>query len=111
MILWGAKQLEGPKGVSNNEHLHDVNDEIVRKEVSTPFEDVINDDANESNEVPKDPKQTSLNPFTSPLSFPQRMAKTKLDLKFGKFLEVLKKLYINIPFIDALLQMPSYVKF
>ena len=26
-------------------------------------------------------------------------------------MEVLKKLHINIPFIDALEQMPSYVKF
>jgi len=39
------------------------------------------------------------------------MSKAKPDQQFGKFLEVLKKLYINIPFIDALLQMPSYVKF
>jgi len=39
------------------------------------------------------------------------MAKAKLDLQFGKFLEVLKKLFINIPFTDALSQMPSYAKF
>jgi len=38
------------------------------------------------------------------------MAKAKLDLQFEKFLEVLKKLYINIPFIEALSQMPSYAK-
>jgi len=29
------------------------------------------------------------------------MDKAKLDLQFGKFSEVLKKLYINIPFIGA----------
>ncbi|KAJ8753483.1 hypothetical protein K2173_019882 [Erythroxylum novogranatense] len=39
------------------------------------------------------------------------MAKAKLDAQFGKFLEVLKKLYINIPFTDALSQMPFYAKF
>jgi len=39
------------------------------------------------------------------------MAKAKLDLQFGKFLEVLKKPYINIPFTNALSQMPSYAKF
>ena len=39
------------------------------------------------------------------------MAKAKLDLQFGKFLEVLKKLYINIPFTETLSQMPSYAKF
>ncbi|XP_060182486.1 uncharacterized protein LOC132612181 [Lycium barbarum] len=35
----------------------------------------------------------------------------KLDKQFSKFLEILKKLYINIPFTDALTQMPSYAKF
>jgi len=39
------------------------------------------------------------------------MAKAKLDLQFGKFLDVLKKLHFNIPFTDALSQMPSYAKF
>jgi len=39
------------------------------------------------------------------------MAKAKLDLQFRKFLKVLKKLYINIPFTEALSQMPSYAKF
>ena len=39
------------------------------------------------------------------------MAKAKLDLQFEKFLEVLKKLYICIPFTDALSEIPSYVKF
>jgi len=33
------------------------------------------------------------------------MAKAKLDQQFG-ILEVLKELHINIPFIDALSQMP-----
>jgi len=32
-------------------------------------------------------------------------------LQFGKLLEVLKKLHINIPFTHALSQMPSYAKF
>ncbi|XP_022856881.1 uncharacterized protein LOC111377954, partial [Olea europaea var. sylvestris] len=31
--------------------------------------------------------------------------------KFTKFLEVFKKIYINIPFTEALAQMPNYAKF
>ena len=42
--------------------------------------------------------------------YPQRL-KNKLDNQFGKFMEIFKKLHINIPFVDALDQMPSYVKF
>ncbi|KAA3465976.1 general transcriptional corepressor trfA-like [Gossypium australe] len=31
--------------------------------------------------------------------------------QFGKFLKLLKILHINLPFVEALLQMPNYVKF
>ena len=47
---------------------------------------------------------------TIPIPYPQRLKKNKLDKKFTKFMEVFKKLHINIPFADALEQMPSYVK-
>ncbi|XP_062086268.1 uncharacterized protein LOC133792383 [Humulus lupulus] len=43
--------------------------------------------------------------------YPQRLRKHNLDKQFAKFLEVFKKLHINIPFAEALEQMPSYVKF
>ena len=43
--------------------------------------------------------------------FPTRFKQHALDKQFAKFLEVFKKLHINIPFADALAQMPSYVKF
>ena len=35
----------------------------------------------------------------------------KLDKQFVKFLDVFKKLHINIPFAEALENMPSYTKF
>jgi len=41
MILIGGKQLEGPKGVSNDELLHDVSVDTVDSEVSTPSKDVM----------------------------------------------------------------------
>ena len=48
---------------------------------------------------------------TIPIPYPQYLKKNKLDKQFTKFMEVFKKLHINIPFIDALEQRPSYVKF
>ena len=48
---------------------------------------------------------------TAPIPYPQRLNKHKLDKQFTKFMEVFKKLHINIPFTDALEQMSSYVKF
>ena len=40
--------------------------------------------------------------YTPPLPFPQRFRKAKMDEQFTKFLNVFKKLEINIPFVDAL---------
>ncbi|XP_022894042.1 uncharacterized protein LOC111408528 [Olea europaea var. sylvestris] len=49
--------------------------------------------------------------YVPPIPFPQRLHKQKLEVQFGNFLEVFKKLHINILFADALGQMLSYVKF
>jgi len=56
MVFQGDKQLKGPKGVSNDEHFHDVNNESLENELPIPSKDVISNDTNESNEPPKDPK-------------------------------------------------------
>ncbi|XP_009613671.1 uncharacterized protein LOC107826815 [Nicotiana tabacum] len=45
------------------------------------------------------------------LPFPQKMKREKLDKCFGRFLEMLKQLYVNIPFTEVLTQMPAYAKF
>ena len=47
----------------------------------------------------------------APIPYPHRLKKNKLDKQFTKFMEVFKELHINIPFANALEQMPSYVKF
>ena len=43
--------------------------------------------------------------------YPQRTRIRQLDQQFSKFMEIFKKLHINIPFVEALEQMPGYVKF
>ena len=45
------------------------------------------------------------------LPYPQRFQKKNMDAQFTKFLDIFKKIHINIPFVDALEQMPNYVKF
>ena len=59
----------------------------------------------------KEAKEKEKERITPPQSFPQRLHKNKLDKQFARFLEVFKKLHINIPFAEALEEMPSYVKF
>ncbi|GJW32632.1 retrovirus-related pol polyprotein from transposon TNT 1-94 [Tanacetum coccineum] len=46
-----------------------------------------------------------------PIPFPRRLRKEKEEAQQKKFLENLKQLYINLPFIEALAQMPKYAKF
>ncbi|CAA0829139.1 Unknown protein, partial [Striga hermonthica] len=45
------------------------------------------------------------------LPFPQRFQKKNLDAQFAKFLDIFKKIHINIPFAEALEQMLNYAKF
>ena len=37
--------------------------------------------------------------------------KAREEHKYGKFLDMLKKLHINIPFLEVTTEMPSYAKF
>ncbi|XP_062103694.1 uncharacterized protein LOC133814794 [Humulus lupulus] len=48
---------------------------------------------------------------TPPPPFPQRFQKQQRDGQLWRFLDVLKQLHINIPLVEALEQMPNYVKF
>lgn len=50
-------------------------------------------------------------PFKPKIPFPQRFAKSKLDEQFKKFIEMMNKIYIDVPFTEVLSQMPTYAKF
>ena len=50
-------------------------------------------------------------PYRPPVPFPQRITESRLDEQFAKFFQVLKQLHVNIPFTDALTQVPTYAKF
>jgi hypothetical protein len=47
---------------------------------------------------------------TNLLPFPRRRHKDKMDEQFSKFVEIIQKLYINIPLLDAI-QVPTYSKY
>jgi len=62
-------------------------------------------------EKEKEIKSIPLKPYMPPLPFPQIFARAKIESQFGKFLDMLKKLHVNVPFLDALSQMPLHAKF
>ncbi|KAA3465761.1 Integrase, catalytic core [Gossypium australe] len=45
------------------------------------------------------------------IPYPDVIKKDNTDKQFGKFLKLLKKLHINLPFLEALSQMPDSRKF
>ncbi|XP_016168159.1 uncharacterized protein LOC107610645 [Arachis ipaensis] len=56
-------------------------------------------------------QRKEIKPYVPPLPYPQRLHKEIKDQQFSKFLEIFKKLEINLPLAEALEQMPLYVKF
>jgi hypothetical protein len=69
----------------------------------------------EKNDVEKEvtPQEQELNQDfhdTTLLPFSHRKRKDKMDEQFGKFVEVIQKLYINIPLLDAM-QVPTYTNY
>ena len=78
----------------------------AEKEVATLVATTYNKPNKQSLVLPEATQQ-----FRHPPPFPQRFQKQKQDKQFNKFLEVLKQLHINIPFVEDLEQMPNYVKF
>ena len=49
--------------------------------------------------------------YTPIVPFPRRLQKAKREEQFSKFLDIFKKIEINIPFAEVINQMPNYAKF
>lgn len=86
-----------------------VDEEIV---LEAPSDDV------QQRQVPAStaqPERTTVEPplrvFKPPLPYPGRLRQERQDAQNIKFLDMLKQLSINIPFVEALTQMPKYAKF
>ena len=85
--------------------------ERVKKDKKVVDETPKRDEAESSKSVPTVKFAPEVKAYKPKITFPARLVQHNLDKLFSKFLEVFKKLHINIPFADALAQMPSYAKF
>ena len=56
-------------------------------------------------------QKENIQAYTSAVPFPQRLQNAKREEQFSKFLEIFKKIEVNIPFVEAITQMPNYPKF
>ncbi|KAJ4723214.1 DNA-directed DNA polymerase [Melia azedarach] len=105
ITLRSGKELEPLKRKENEVMENNIKEsEVIRKKVEKEALKEVSNPHGIS--FPNNPPI-----ITPPLSFPQRFQKKKLDAQFSKLLEMFKKLHFNIPFADALEQMPNYLKF
>ncbi|KAI3448699.1 hypothetical protein Pfo_005364 [Paulownia fortunei] len=85
---------------------------IKRQEMqSSKVDEPMESTSSERAEKIKSTSNFETSKFNDPIPFPQRFQKKKIDSQFAKFLEIFKKIHINIPFADVLEQMPNYAKF
>ncbi|KAG5553972.1 hypothetical protein RHGRI_011741 [Rhododendron griersonianum] len=92
----------------------------VDNKVSMPTEELV-ETKKEENHVDPTKVQESISPpliiephvrnFVPKAPYPHRLVAPKKGAQFGDILEVFKQVQINIPFLDAIQQVPSYAKF
>ena len=68
----------------------------------------------ENDGVQKEPEpkpEQNMRKYETRMPFPQRQRKSNDHERFAKFLNTFKKLELNIPFAEALAEMPTYAKY
>ena len=105
-----AIQLRSGKDVSNNRRKE-------RKEETEAEQEETGKEGEKSTQIeqPKgsnEQKQKEGVPtYTPVVPFPQRLQKARREEQFSRFLDIFKKIEINIPFAEMINQMPIYAKF
>ncbi|GJU38726.1 reverse transcriptase domain-containing protein [Tanacetum coccineum] len=52
-----------------------------------------------------------LKAYKPKIPYPQRLRKEKMEERYAKFIDLIKKVRINVPLVDVLIGMPNYGKF
>jgi hypothetical protein len=97
-------------GKTTRDPTHPKPAEKKQKEVTTESDEEVDTEE----ESPGEGRSRKMAPQeyvdTTLLPFPRRIKKPTMDEQFGKFVEVIKKLNVNIPFLEAM-QVPTYAKY
>ncbi|XP_021759461.1 uncharacterized protein LOC110724348 [Chenopodium quinoa] len=96
----GKEKKEGEERVSEDKEVEE--EKVDEKERSM--------EKKKSKDVVTSSTSSEARNLDGPVPFPGRLAERKLNDKFAKFLSVMKNLYIKLPFIEVVTQMPSYSK-
>ncbi|XP_044489283.1 uncharacterized protein LOC123213766 [Mangifera indica] len=104
IVTRSGKQLGEP--ISKVENELDEQKDIEKSSEEDTLEKKVEGNIQEALE-----KQVPSKTYSTPLPFPHRFQKAKLDQQFGKFLDVFKQIHLNVPFMEAITQMSTYAKF
>ncbi|XP_044470577.1 uncharacterized protein LOC123199614 [Mangifera indica] len=104
IVTMSGKQLGGP--ISKVENELDEQKDVEKSSKEDTLEKKVEGNIQEAPE-----KQVLSKTYSTPLPFPQRFQKAKLDQQFGKFLDVFKQIHLNVSFMEAITQMSAYAKF
>nr|GEX64747.1 reverse transcriptase domain-containing protein [Tanacetum cinerariifolium] len=122
-----SKSYQPPQ--SRNEHVNVIftrsgksyNPPVNPNDQQNNSKNHINFDSNEEDEEPtpqpktQNPKPVKETPFPKPykpkIPYPRRLRKEKMEAQYGKFLDMIRAVRINVPLIDVLAEMPNYDKF
>ena len=67
--------------------------------------------ANADDSSLEEKEETNPREYVPKAPFPQRLAKGKKEKSVGDIFEIFKQVSVNIPLLDVIKQVPSYVKF
>ncbi|GKB95266.1 reverse transcriptase domain-containing protein [Tanacetum coccineum] len=122
-----SKAYQPPQ--SRNEHVNTVftrsgksyNPPVNPNDQQNDSGNPINFDSDEEDDEPtpqpktqnlKSVKETLLpKPYKPKIPYPQRLRKEKMEAQYGKFLDMIRAVRINVPLINVLVGMPNYGKF
>ncbi|GKF04377.1 hypothetical protein Tco_0035045 [Tanacetum coccineum] len=106
-----SKAYQPPQ--ARNEHVNAV---FTRSGKSYNSENPINFDSDDEDDKPtpqpktqptKPVKETPLpKPYKPEIPYPQRLRKEKMEAQYGKFLDMIRAVRINVPLVDVLAGMP-----
>nr|KYP34652.1 hypothetical protein KK1_044375 [Cajanus cajan] len=112
-----SENNEGVENKGENSELREVEEESEKNEgENNKSESVNSEKIREKNGVEKEKnkkkgKEVSSTVPVKNLPYPHAPSKKEKERQFLRFLDIIKKLQINIPFTEAMEQMPTYARF
>ncbi|GJT16215.1 hypothetical protein Tco_0874921 [Tanacetum coccineum] len=92
-----------------------LNDQPNDSETPINFDSDDEDDEPTPQPKPKEPKPVKETPIPKPykpkIPDPQHLRKEKIEARYGKFLDMIRAVRINVALVDVLAGMPNYGKF